>query len=57
MLRCPFQIDTLKQNDHISAQFTQNLKYLVAGQEQAPWIGYYAMYQRAKLTASNVYDI
>jgi hypothetical protein len=57
VLQCPFPIETLEQNDYVPAQFTQNLKHLVAGQEQAPWTGYYIMYQGAKLTVSNVYGI
>jgi hypothetical protein len=56
-LRCPFQIDTLKQNDYTLAQFTQNLKHLVVEQDGAPWTGYYATYQGAKLAVLNYYGI
>jgi hypothetical protein len=49
--------EALEQNDYIPAWFTQNLKHLVMGQEQAPWTGYYTMYQGAKLAVSNIYGI
>jgi hypothetical protein len=31
--------------------------HLQAGQEQAPWTGYYALYQGAKLVVSNCYGV
>jgi hypothetical protein len=57
MLRCPFAIESLEQRDCIPETYTQNLMHLQAGQEQAPWIGYYALYQGAKLAVSNSYGV
>jgi hypothetical protein len=56
-LWCPFPIEFLEQNDFILAWFTQYLKHLVAGQDGAPWTGYYAMHQGAKFAVSNCYGI
>jgi hypothetical protein len=56
-LRCPFAIKSLEQKDCIPETYTQNLMHLQAGQEQAPWTGYYALHQGAKLAVSNCYSI
>jgi hypothetical protein len=56
-LRCPFMIESLEQRDSILEQFTQNLMHLQTRQEQAPWTGYYALHQGAKLAVANCYSI
>jgi hypothetical protein len=56
-LRCPFTIKSLEQRDCIPDTYTQNLMHLQAGQEQAPWTGYYALHQGAKLAVSNCYGM
>jgi hypothetical protein len=56
-LRCPFTIESLEQRDCIPDTYTKNVMHLQTGQEQAPWIGYYALYQGAKLAVSNCYGV
>jgi hypothetical protein len=57
MLRCPFVIKSLEQRDCIPDTYTQNMMHLQTGQEQAPWTGYYALHQGAKLAVSNCYGV
>jgi hypothetical protein len=57
MLRCPSAIESLEQRDCIPETYTQNLMHLQARQEQAPWTGYYALHQGAKLAVSNCYGV
>jgi hypothetical protein len=57
VLRCPFAIESLEQRDCIPNIYTQNLMHLQARQEQAPWTGYYALHQGAKLAVSNCYGV
>ena len=55
-LRLPFKIHP-KDRDYIKREFTQNLQHLVAMQEGAPWTGYYAEYNGAKLAVSNSFGV
>jgi hypothetical protein len=50
--RCPF---ILKPEDHdsVPTTWTENLQFLVTGQDNAPWTGYYATFNGAKMVVSN----
>jgi hypothetical protein len=56
-LRCPFEISILEPQDYIPDEYTRNLKHLILGQDSAPWTGYYATYQGAKLAVSNLFGV
>jgi hypothetical protein len=51
-LRCPFSLPPNAQDD-VPASYTQNLRHLQSGTDGAPWDGYYATYNSAKLAVSH----
>ena len=55
-LRLPFQVYP-KVKDSVPATHTDNVKHLTAGQEGAPFIGYYAMLNGAKIAITNCYGV
>ena len=55
-LRCPFEIYP-EDRDYVKKEFTENLRHLVARQEHAPWTGYYATLDGAKLAVSNSFGV
>ena len=55
-LKLPFEIYP-ETADCYEPKFTANLKHLQAGQEGAPWTGYYATYRGAKLAVSNIFGV
>ena len=55
-LRLPFQVYP-KIKDSVPATNTDNVKHLIAGQEGAPFTGYYATLNRAKIAVTNCYGI
>ena len=54
-VQLPFEIYP-KIADCYKSKYTTNLKHLVSGQEPGtPWMGYYAMFNGAKLAVSNMF--
>jgi hypothetical protein len=51
-LRCPFSLPPNAYDDG-PAPYTQNLRHLQSGSDGAPWDGYYATYNSAKLAVSH----
>jgi hypothetical protein len=51
-LRCPFSLAP-NVNDDVPEPYTQNLRHLQSGIDGAPWTGYYATYNSAKLAVSH----
>jgi hypothetical protein len=51
-LRCPFSLAP-NTFDDVPSPYTQNLRHLQSGSDGAPWNGYYAMYNSAKLAVSH----
>ena len=56
-LAFPFFVKQLAKKDYIPAEFTKNLRFLEAGQDSAPWTGYYATLRGAKLVVHSVLGI
>ena len=55
-LRLPFQVYP-KIKDSVPTTNTDNVKHLIAGQEGAPFTGYYAMLNGAKIAVTNCYGV
>ena len=55
-LRLPFQVYP-EIKDSIPATHTDNVKHLTTGQEGAPFTGYYAMLNGAKIAVTNCYGV
>ena len=55
-LRLPFQVYP-KIKDSVPATNTDNVKHLITGQEGAPFTGYYATLNRAKIAVTNCYGV
>jgi hypothetical protein len=53
-VKLPFEIYP-ETADCYPSKYTVNLRHLQAGQEQAPWTGYYATYKGAKLAVSSMF--
>jgi hypothetical protein len=51
-LRCPFSLAP-NAFDDVPAPYNQNLRHLQSGIDGAPWNGYYATYNSAKLAVSH----
>jgi hypothetical protein len=49
---CPFILEP-EDHDSVPATWTENLQFLVTGQDNAPWTGYYAHFNGVKLAVSN----
>jgi hypothetical protein len=49
---CPFYLE-LEDRNSVPAVYKMNLRFLVTGQEGAPWTGYYANFYRVKLAVLN----
>ena len=54
--RCPFILEP-EDRDSVPAAWTENLQFLVMGQDNAPWTGYYATFNRVKMAVSNFLGI
>jgi len=56
-LKCPF--DTIPEpKDSVSAEFTENVQHLLSSQDTgAPYTGYYARFNGALVSVSNVYGV
>jgi len=56
ILKCPF--NTIPEpKDTVPTEFAERVKYLVGGQGQAPYTGYYATYNNVLISVSNVYSV
>ena len=56
VLKCPF--NTIPEpKDSVSAKFTEKVRYLQGGQNEAPYTGYYALLNNALVSVSNVYGV
>jgi len=55
-LQCPFEVFP-ETKDTVPAQFSENARHLTAPQENAPWTGYYATLNGAKIAVTNVYGV
>ena len=55
-LRLPSQVYP-ETKDSVPATHTDNVKHLVAGQEGAPFMAYYAMLNGAKIAVTNCYGV
>jgi len=55
-LRLPIAIYP-EDRDYMKKEFTENLQHLVAGQDNAPWTGYYAQYEGAKIALSSSFGV
>jgi hypothetical protein len=53
---CPFYLEP-EDRDLVPVVYKTNLRFLVTGQEGAPWIGYYADFYGVKLAISNFLGI
>jgi hypothetical protein len=53
---CPFILEP-EDRDSVPATWTENLQFLVMGQDNAPWTGYYATFNGAKMAVSNFLGI
>jgi hypothetical protein len=56
-LLCPFEIPPLKMQDHVPADYTMGLWFLVTKQENTPWTGYYTNYKGAKMALLNSHRV
>jgi hypothetical protein len=54
--RCPFFLEP-EDRDLIPTAYKANLRFLVTGQEGAPWTGYWADFYGTKLAVSNFLGI
>ena len=56
ILKCPFW--TIPEpKDSVPAEFTEKARHLQGGQNGAPYTGYYAMFNNALVSVSNVYGV
>ena len=55
-LQLPFQVYP-EVKDLVPATHTNNVKHLIAGQEGAPFMGYYATLNGAKIAVTNCYGV
>ena len=55
-LRLPFEVFP-EQKDTVPAEFTAKVRHLTTPQEDAPWTGYYATFNGAKIAVSNIYGM
>ena len=53
---CPFILEP-EDRDSVPATWTENLQFLVTGQDNAPWTGYYTTFNGAKMAVSNFLGI
>jgi hypothetical protein len=54
--RCPFYLEP-EDRDSVPAVYKTNLRFLVMGQEGAPWTGYWADFYGVKLAVLNFLGI
>ena len=56
ILKCPF--NTIPEpKDSVPAEFTEKVRHLQGGQAGAPYTGYYAVFDNALVSVSNIYGI
>jgi hypothetical protein len=56
-LKLPPKEQLSQDRDSVPTTWTENLQFLVTGQDNAPWTGYYATFNGAKMAVSNFLGI